>query len=194
MDHLAFFRRIGSEKLRLYPLGQPDAIDGSVKDMALPMHVAAVDAKNDRPSMTAADVFRRRHIAREVDVEPRLRHQSFSFDSGGVLFPRPMVKDFRRRHDGKFDVDSNGMALIGPYLGLIVVERIALFVVRPDDFLQDLSVEGIFFPDALYEFFHIGPAVLVKIDAGHPGFMPQNEADKAAGLGQIHGIHSFPYS
>ena len=173
MDHLAFFRRIGSEKLRLYPLGQPDAIDGSVKDMALPMHVAAVDAKNDRPSMTAADVFRRRHIAREVDVEPRLRHQSFSFDSGGVLFPRPMVKDFRRRHDGKFDVDSNGMALIGPYLGLIVVERIALFVVRPDDFLQDLSVEGIFFPDACMSSSTSAQPCSSRSMPATQGFMPQ---------------------
>ena len=69
---------------------------------------------------------------------------------------------------GKLDVDIDGMALISPYLSLVFVERIPLFVIRPDDLFQHLPIEGIFFPHALYELFHIGPAVLVEADPCRP--------------------------
>ena len=83
-----------------------------------------------------------------------------------------MIQLLRRHGHRQLYIHLYGMALVRPDQGLVLIERIALLTVRPDDLLQGLHVKGPFLLDAPYQVLHICPAMFIQCDPHRLRLMP----------------------
>jgi hypothetical protein len=112
-----------------------------------------------------------------MDVKTALGEESLGIDRWHILLSRPVPQIIRWDFLFQFDINWDGMALVGANQGMVSVEGIPLLLVGPDDLFQRFHVDLVAgrAVDPGEQRADICPAVLIEGDPDGIRLMTENE-------------------